>query len=54
MQEISIDRTIYTTKPEPGSRLPVEMATYDLLEKLQIPFFAWIMTRPPRLNHAGR
>lgn len=38
MSEIHIDRHLYTTKPDPEGRLPREMAVYDLLEKLDIPF----------------
>ena len=38
MSEIHIDRHLYTTRPEPEDRLPREMAVYDLLEKLDIPF----------------
>lgn len=38
MSEIHIDRHLYTTRPEPEGRLPREMAVYDLLEKLEIPF----------------
>ena len=37
MSQIHIDPTIYTTKPT-DSRLPKEMAVYDLLEKLDIPY----------------
>lgn len=35
---IQIDRTLYTGRPEPGTRLDKENRTYDLLEKLHIPF----------------
>ena len=38
MSEIHIDRHLYNTRPEPEGRLPREMAVYDLLEKLEIPF----------------
>ena len=38
MSEIHIDRHLYTTRPEPEGRLPREMAVYDLLERLDIPF----------------
>ena len=38
MSEIHIDRHLYTTRPEPEDRLPREMAVYDLLERLDIPF----------------
>lgn len=35
---MEIDRTLYTTRPDSEGRLPKEMAVYDLLEKLDIPF----------------
>ena len=35
---MEIDKTLYTTRPDPEGRLPKEMAVYDLLEKLDIPF----------------
>ncbi|MEH2959419.1 prolyl-tRNA synthetase associated domain-containing protein [Candidatus Merdisoma sp. JLR.KK006] len=38
MSEIYIDPHLYTTRPEPNGRLPKEMAVYDLLEQLQIPY----------------
>ena len=38
MSEIHIDKHLYTTRPEPEGRLPREMAVYDLLERLDIPF----------------
>lgn len=38
MGDIKIDRTLYATKPENQDRLPKEMAVYDLLEKLDIPY----------------
>jgi len=38
MSELYIDPNLYTTKPDPEGRLPKEMAVYDLLEQLQIPF----------------
>ncbi len=38
MSEIHIDTHLYTTRPDPEGRLPREMAVYDLLEKLEIPF----------------
>lgn len=38
MEEIRIDRTLYTEKPTDGNRLEKEMAVYDLLEKLEIPY----------------
>lgn len=37
MTHININPTIYTTRPK-DSRLPKEMAVYDLLEELQIPY----------------
>jgi Ala-tRNA(Pro) deacylase len=37
MTQIYIDPTIYTTKPA-YSRLLKELAVYDLLEKLDIPY----------------
>lgn len=36
--QIQIDPTIYTERPDPISRLEKENRSYDLLEKLQIPF----------------
>lgn len=38
MSEIYIDPNLYTVPPKPEGRLPKEMAVYDLLEELQIPF----------------
>ena len=38
MSEIHIDTHLYTTRPDPEGRLPREMAVYDLLERLEIPF----------------
>ncbi len=38
MRELYIDKHLYTTKPDAQGRLPKEMAVYDLLETLQIPF----------------
>ena len=38
MSELKIDRHLYTTRPDPEGRLPKEMAVYDLLERLDIPF----------------
>ena len=38
MSEIHIDTHLYTIRPDPEGRLPREMAVYDLLEKLEIPF----------------
>ena len=38
MSELHIDRHLYTARPEPEGRLPREMAVYDLLESLDIPF----------------
>ena len=39
MKTINIDTTIYTTKPDGANRLPKEMDTYALLDKLAIPYF---------------
>ncbi|MFT4143895.1 MAG: prolyl-tRNA synthetase associated domain-containing protein [Mobilitalea sp.] len=36
--QIQIDPTIYTERPEPTGRLEKENRSYDLLEKLRIPF----------------
>ena len=38
MSKNHIDRHLYPTRPPPEGRLPREMAVYDLLEKLDIPF----------------
>lgn len=38
MNELIHDTTLYHTKPSPEGRLPKEMAVYELLEKLQIPY----------------
>ena len=38
MSKINIDKTIYHSKPSDGNRMAKEMATYDLLEILNIPF----------------
>lgn len=38
MSEIHIDSHLYTTRPDAQGRLPKEMAVYDLLERLEIPF----------------
>lgn len=38
MSTIHIDPNLYTERPDAEGRLPREMACYDLLEKLQIPF----------------
>ena len=38
MSELKIDRHLYTTRPDPEGRLPKEMAVYDLLERMDIPF----------------
>ena len=38
MTTIHIDNHLYTTRPEQEGRLPKEMAVYDLLERLHIPF----------------
>lgn len=35
---MEIDKTLYTTRPDSEGRLDKEMAVYDLLEKLEIPF----------------
>lgn len=35
---IKIDKTLYTTRPNPATRLEKENKTYDLLEQLQIPY----------------
>ena len=35
---MNIDRTLYTDRPDASGRLPKEMAVYDLLEKLEIPY----------------
>lgn len=39
MQNIEIDHTIYKTKPDKSNRSKEEMDIYDLLEKLDIPYF---------------
>jgi Uncharacterized conserved protein len=39
MKTINIDPTIYTSKPDGSGRLPKEMETYALLDKLAIPYF---------------
>lgn len=39
MEEIWIDSTLYTTKPDGEGRLAVEMAVYDLLDDLDIPYW---------------
>ena len=38
MDSMNIDRTLYTGRPDTAGRLPKEMAVYDLLEKLGIPY----------------
>jgi len=38
MSTLNIDRTLYYTKPADGKRQEKEIATYDLLEKLDIPY----------------
>lgn len=38
MNPITIHKTLYKTKPDDEHRLPKEMAVYDLLEQLDIPF----------------
>lgn len=35
---MKVDMTLYTGRPDSDGRLPVEMAVYDLLEKLDIPY----------------
>lgn len=35
---MNIDRTLYMGRPDTAGRLPKEMAVYDLLEKLGIPY----------------
>ena len=35
---IRIDRTLYNNRPEPSTRIDKENRTYDVLEKLEIPF----------------
>ncbi|MFU0826147.1 MAG: tRNA-edit domain-containing protein [Lachnoclostridium sp.] len=39
MSKLFIDPNIYTKRPDPDGRLDKEMRVYDLLEKLNIPFF---------------
>lgn len=38
MQSIKIDRTLYTSKPSEANRTKKEIETYNLLEKLGIPY----------------
>ena len=38
MEHIYIDPTFYTTRPDSYNRLDKEMRTYDVLEKLDIPY----------------
>jgi Ala-tRNA(Pro) deacylase len=38
METIKIDSNIYTTKPDSANRLPKEMAVYNFLDKLKIPY----------------
>ncbi|HEX3021011.1 MAG TPA: prolyl-tRNA synthetase associated domain-containing protein [Lachnospiraceae bacterium] len=38
MNDTILDRTIYTTRPDPTTRLTKENRVYDLLEQLSIPF----------------
>lgn len=38
MEQIHIDPTFYTTRPDSINRLEKEMKTYDVLEKLEIPY----------------
>ena len=35
---MKVDMTLYTGRPDSDGRLPAEMAVYDLLEKLDIPY----------------
>ena len=35
---LKFDPTLYTDKPDPQDRLPKEMAVYELLDRLQIPY----------------
>ena len=35
---LKFDPTLYADKPDPHNRLPKEMAVYELLERLQIPY----------------
>ncbi|WP_407311504.1 prolyl-tRNA synthetase associated domain-containing protein [Desulfosporosinus sp. SB140] len=39
MQNINIDRTLYTTKPDSVNRSKKEMDIYDVLDKLDISYF---------------
>jgi|GEM_PF-4932697 hypothetical protein len=39
MQNFKIDHTIYNTKPNKANRSKKEMDIYDLLERLDIPYF---------------
>ncbi|KLU65258.1 hypothetical protein DEAC_c28100 [Desulfosporosinus acididurans] len=39
MKNIEIDSTIYKTKPNKANRSKEEMDVYDLLERLDIPYF---------------
>ena len=38
MSEIFVSEELYTTAPTDGNRLPKEMAVYELLDKLNIPY----------------
>lgn len=38
MSRVNNEKTLYSTKPTDGNRLDKEMATYELLEKLDIPY----------------
>lgn len=38
MNDIRIDKTLYTTAPAPQGRLPKEMAVYSFLADLSVPF----------------
>lgn len=39
MLDVNYGQVIYNAKPEAKDRLPKEMAVYDLLEKLEIPYW---------------
>ena len=38
MENLKIDKTLYNTKPENENRLEKEIATYDILENLNIKY----------------
>lgn len=38
MSEIHVNPTLYTGRPQPEGRLPKELAVYDLLDALRIPY----------------